>query len=413
MNEQIQKLYDQLLSVPRGHIIDLTEMADSITRVLLLRKIENEHWTDAEKQKLIEYIREKNEQKSQDEQAQKTLMQTEEEIFFRNSKLLHDINIEYKIKILAEDTIWVRDFKELTPDQLENYIYWRTELRKGIMLEAPIGFMYLYLKELCGIMEHKSVQEAFEYLLNLYKIAESIEIGKKYLNILVRAIRFMSVFYYDKIVDANIYIKKYFYEKSMYESKKAFLDGKYEQCIDYINQHSAYKFQKSAFYKENSEFYNKCLIKVISEFLKICRDNQLDFIKTSIGYYKELQYKEQVFLINKAFLYEGKIDLDNEYYIRVNNGEAFETVISRGMNVDDSKEKISVMIYYLVWYLEKVIRTYKGMKRNVYPTLKKLNDLLEKEKHCDELKTLKEIYLSKTFVDMVNRVVKEEGNIEN
>lgn len=106
--------------------------------------------------------------------------------------------------------------------------------------------------------------------------------------------------------------------------------------------------------------------------------------------------------------YEGTINLENGYYVRVNQGKFVETVISRAWVVNDTLEKAGGMLYYLVWYLEKIVRTYMGEKRNLRPTLNKLDKLREKTNYRDDFTKLKEIYLSEEFISMVDRIVKEE-----
>lgn len=67
-----------------------------------------------------------------------------------------------------------------------------------------------------------------------------------------------------------MYIKRYFRELNTdYDMKKYLLDGKYEKCIEYINRLSLYKFEDSSFYKDNKEFYEKCLIRGMEEFPKL------------------------------------------------------------------------------------------------------------------------------------------------
>lgn len=87
------------------------------------------------------------------------------------------------------------------------------------------------------------------------------------------------------------------------------------------------------------------------------------------------------------------------------NGRISETVISRTWQMNDTIEKASGMFYYFVWYLEKIVRNYMGMKRNVRPNLKMLERLGEKSKYHDDFIKLKDIYTSEEFETMINNVV--------
>ena len=121
--------------------------------------------------------------------------------------MIHDININYELNtiFLVSDTI--KNFYQLSPEGLEIYIYWRTNLRKGVLLDVSSGFMSLYLKEVCAMIEYESPQDAFNHLLDLYSMTENIEYARKYQNIIIRAIKFVAILYYDKISNSTLYIK--------------------------------------------------------------------------------------------------------------------------------------------------------------------------------------------------------------
>lgn len=417
MTDQIKTIYSKLVSpVKKSTGIDLSEIGHAHAVNIIMQELQNDNRTENEKKDLWDYYRKsvyeyekKKEVRERKRIEQERLPKTEEEAFFINAKLLHDININYELNtiFLVSDTI--KNFYQLSPEGLEIYIYWRTNLRKGVLLDVSSGFMSLYLKEVCAMIEYESPQDAFNHLLDLYSMTENIEYARKYKNIIIRAIKFVAILYYDKISNSTLYIKKYFKDvNAEYDDKKYFLDGKYGKCIDYINHISSYKFMESCFYKDNAEFYNRCLVRVIKEFLRICEENGFDFTRACIGSFKELPYKEDYFFRNNVLWYEGTINLENGYYVRVNQGKFVETVISRAWVVNDTLEKAGGMLYYLVWYLEKIVRTYMGEKRNLRPTLNKLDKLREKTNYRDDFTKLKEIYLSEEFISMVDRIVKEE-----
>ncbi len=424
MTDQIKELHSKLVSpaytnvssAQMGATMDLSEFAHTFTSTYISQELQSDEWTEEEKKELekyynkieTEYEKKKNE-KEKKRKEQEQLPKTEAEAFFYNAQLLHDVNIDYKLNTVYLVSDSIINFYQLSAEGLEIYIYWRSNLRKGILLDVSTGFMCLYLKEVCGIVEHESPKEAFEHLLYLYTLTKTLEFAEKYSAIIIRAIKFVSVLYYDKIPDALVYIKKYFYDENIeYNEKKYFLDGRYELCIDYINSLSSYKFKESPFYKDHSVFYDRCLVQVMNAFVKICEDNNFNFTHACIGSQKELQYVEDFFYRNNDLWHEGKICLDNGYYVRVTNGKIVESVISRASQVNDTSEKASGMFYYLVWYLEKITRTYIGIKRNVHPTLSKLDKMREKPKYRNDFTKLKEIFLSEEFINMVDRIVKEE-----
>lgn len=422
MNEQIKEIYPKLLmsvetiNEKMAGTIDLSEIAYVHTTHVILKELNNENLTIEEKKQLRDYYNDMNlryQKRKMEEEAKKKAMdclpKTEAEAFFFNARLLHDIDINYKLNTVHLISENIKDFYQLSIEGLESYIYWRTNLRKGILIDSSSGFMYLYLKEVCGVIEHESPKEAFEHLLYLYEMASNIEYVKKYMNIIIRAIKFVSTIYYDKIPKADMYIKKYFRDLNTdYDMKKYLLDGKYERCIEYINCLSLYKFKDSSFYKGNKEFYEKCLIRGMKEFMKLCDKSGFDFVRACIGSHKELRYEESLFYRNSDLWYEGKINLENGYYVRVWKGKISETVISRTWQMNDTIEKAGGMLYYLVWYLEKVTRNYMGIKRNVRPNLKMLEKIGTKSKYQDDFTKLKYIYTSEEFEDMIKNVVEEE-----
>jgi hypothetical protein len=417
MDEQIKKVYPLLAksanqyTQPAGQI-DLTGIAYTSTVSVILKELINGERSENEQQELIEYynkISDKNDKwlKKQKEISVQPQLSTHE-IFEKNALLLHDIEISSKMDIIYPISDMIEDYTQLTESGLEMYVYWRSNLRKGVFLDAPVGFMYLYLKEICGIIEHKTPQEAFAYLLKLNDIVTKVDFGRKYESIVKRALKFMVAVYCDKINGVEIYLKEYFYNDSEYEAKKYLLDGNFEESMDYINSNSLYKFKESAFYKKYTAFLTDCLSKIIKEFVILCQKNKFDFLKSSIGYYKELSYEEKCFFPNRGFTYEGKFFLENEYYIRISNGKILETVISRGYKPDDKPEKTKVMFYYLIEYTEKIAREYVGEKRKLNPTFRKLDKLREKEVYRDDLNKLRGIFVSNEFSNMVDRVVEEE-----
>ena len=60
-------------------------------------------------------------------------------------------------------------YQSLTDSQLRGYFSWRTKVRKGTMLEAPLSFVYLYLYELINQIGVPSPEEGFEMIRRFWQ----------------------------------------------------------------------------------------------------------------------------------------------------------------------------------------------------------------------------------------------------
>lgn len=173
MTDQIKTIYSKFVSpVKKSTGIDLSEIGHAHAVNIILQELQNDNRTEKEKKDLRDYYRKsvyeyekKKEARERKRIEQERLPKTEEEAFFINAKLIHDININYELNtiFLVSDTI--KNFYQLSPEGLEIYIYWRTNLRKGVLLDVSSGFMSLYLKEVCAMIEYESPQDAFNHLL--------------------------------------------------------------------------------------------------------------------------------------------------------------------------------------------------------------------------------------------------------
>ena len=88
------------------------------------------------------------------------------EIFYLQGKYLENAEDDFPFR--ETFTRYFPTYRELSLPQLRGYISWRTKLRKGEVLPAPLPFRYLYVYELLNLIGVSSPEEGFSALTRFY-----------------------------------------------------------------------------------------------------------------------------------------------------------------------------------------------------------------------------------------------------
>lgn len=89
--------------------------------------------------------------------------QNREAIFLKQGKLLADYEDDYEFSDPV--TRYYPTYQSLNDRELRGYFSWRTALRKGIYLQAPTTFAYLYIYELLNQIGVASPEDGYEKLV--------------------------------------------------------------------------------------------------------------------------------------------------------------------------------------------------------------------------------------------------------
>lgn len=89
--------------------------------------------------------------------------QSREAVFLKQAKLLENYTDSYEWDC-GELTVYYPTYQSLNDRQLRAYFTWRTQVREGMLREAPLCFPFLYIYELLNQIGVKDPMEGYEKL---------------------------------------------------------------------------------------------------------------------------------------------------------------------------------------------------------------------------------------------------------
>lgn len=203
-------------------------------------------------------------------------------------------------------------YSQMDVKQLRTYYTWRTKVRKGIIEEISLSYVYLYMYELINLIGVKWAEDAFFALKSLYEgyypIDKSI---KRY----YRKWAAELVIYYNlpvKLLDGLIDLE--------YENAANILigcnDRSDEELYSAVCRISSYNPEKSAFCKKYPEDFSAVITAVYRKWAEYCGQRcKRSLAERLFG----CMIKERKFFFGEAVFFENGESPDREYVINENH----------------------------------------------------------------------------------------------
>ncbi|MGN0690976.1 MAG: TerB N-terminal domain-containing protein [Oscillospiraceae bacterium] len=203
-------------------------------------------------------------------------------------------------------------YSQMDVKQLRTYFTWRTKVRKGIIEETSLSYVYLYMYELINLIGVKSAEEAFYALKSLYEgyypIDKSI---KRY----YRKWAAEMVIYYDMPVNLLEGILDLEYENAantLIDFKKRSDD----ELFSAITRISSYNPEKSAFCKKYHDDFSAVAAAVYRKWAEYC---DLRCKRSLSERLFGVKLKFRVYFFDDAVFFDNGSDIDREYVVNENH----------------------------------------------------------------------------------------------
>lgn len=399
--DQIKEIYEQLKSESdfSYHGIDLSYVRDSFLNALKRAKfcVENgiAFETDAELQKLLSAPK-------RPESKQHIL--SREERFLKHARMIKDYNLDNGT--IIDCNKYLVDYGSMSYEQFCSYLYWRTKIRRHNYCETPIGYLRLYLIEICNYIEYDAIDTSWNALLTLSSKFSSNHEAKREID---TALSDFALIYLSK-EEASKY--DYYEHFRWVEDHLLFLQGAHPDPFGFITSKASHKLKKSVVYKENPEKVETAFLHYFAEYLDLLRCNDIDLIPLWIGkhelhkfwshYIKEINANHAV---EKVFTAKG-----GEVIMQVGaNSAEIATMVSQGQEIDPGQRIFNgrYIIDYLIRAFENEWRKRTG-KRRLKLTTQKIREMGAYGEH-PLLNKIIEIYESQDFDDLVKQCIDKES----
>lgn len=203
-------------------------------------------------------------------------------------------------------------YSQMDVRQLRTYFTWRTKVRKGIIEETSLSYVYLYMYELINLIGVKDAEDAFYALKRLYEA------------------------YYPIDKSIKRYYRKWAAEMVIYyglpvQMLEGILDLEYENAIntliDYVNRSddelflaitriSSYNPEKSAFCKKYHDDFSAVVAAVYRKWAEYCD------LRCKRSLSERLfggKLKLRVYFFDDAVFFDNGGDMDREYVVNENH----------------------------------------------------------------------------------------------
>lgn len=191
------------------------------------------------------------------------------DLFCKEAKILHTINIEEEVKSQHYFGTPTLLFNKLTNNQIIYYIKWRTLIRKNILPPPTKECWIIYLSELINFIEFQNPQEIFNKLLFLLDLIKNNNFHDYFIKkILVNTIKDFWIIHNKKIDFSLTELQEIINIESEKDILKDFINNNFLiVSLGDFEKISSYKLTDSIFLKEenNKKLYIDILQNVFSQ----------------------------------------------------------------------------------------------------------------------------------------------------
>jgi len=301
--------------------------------------------------------------------------------FYLQAKFMETFEDDYAY--YGEVLRYLPQYTDMTFPELRGYFTWRSKVRKGIVEETSISFVFVYIYELINGIGADSPKDGFQKLLFIWKTYT--QFNNKIDRYLKEWLKDYVIYYEmnpNRIKD--IPIKKNNYLFVLSDIQSALKKNDFSEFLKLINGFSNYKINKSKFLKEFKDDYVEALTLVYPELENFYKDNR----KTSL--FEKMFGKES----RDAWVpfRSGIFYVDTQKNPRkciVNDFERYECTNGEWLKYSYSEYNVDKR------FIGEVLRTTEFFLREIYDysykitfksTSKLLTNLIEKsvKRFCEE-----------------------------
>lgn len=354
-------------------------------------------------------------------------IKTRQEAFIYNATLAS--KLELKQGDIVDNTChFFTDFTDFDLATFRSYIYWRSNIRKNVLVETPRTFLFAYLCELCNFIEYDMLIDTWNKLIKISEIYQEQMIKmpttdtKALFRYVKDAMISFSVLYGDKIEGNEKFLLRELENRYRDEYiKSQILNKDYSNAYEFIIKNSEYKIEKSKFYVgEHIDVYKKCLPVVMINVNEYFIENGINLLAYWIGEKREYRYPfdSSIIVINERFFKERDIAIFGEFHIHTNIEKSKSICDLYRVQEDDYGALLfrrKYTISYILWYTEKVLRQRYDVKPAIRPSVKSLKKMLERasitddklncSRNYEKLEKVIELYLSDEFEKVVEKAI--------
>lgn len=239
--------------------------------------------------------------------------ESDAKIFYKQGKLMEDFEDDYEYK--GEFLRYYPTYQSMNDFQLRGYFSWRTKVRRGIIEETSISYVYVYLYELLNLIGVRSPEDGFHKMIGFWRVYR--EINPKITYYAKRWLRDFVIYYnLDKHLLSEIT------ETELDDSLLTLLnyeDSGEDAVFQALNARSTYHFENSRFYKQNQKLVKTIVFRVYSALWTYFERNgkqslcELLFGKMTVNtylifqsavFYHQIKHRDFIYEINDIYKYK-------------------------------------------------------------------------------------------------------------
>ncbi|KNZ42933.1 TerB N-terminal domain-containing protein [Acetobacterium bakii] len=301
--------------------------------------------------------------------------------FYLQAKFMESFEDDYAY--YGEILRYLPQYTDMTFPELRGYFTWRTKVRKGIIEETNISFVFVYIYELINGIGADSPKDGFQKLLYIWNVYT------KFNNKIDRYLKDWLkdyVIYYemDPSRIKDIPIKRNHYLFVLSDIQNAVKKNDFSEFLKLINGFSNYKIHKSKFLKEFQNDYIDALAVVYTDLEKFYNNSR----KTTL--FEKMFGKEsrEAWVPFRSGIFYGDTQKNPRKCI-VNDFERYECTNGEWLKYSYSEYNVDKR------FIGEVLRTTEFFLREIYDysykitfksTSKLLTNLIEKSiiSFCEE-----------------------------
>lgn len=193
------------------------------------------------------------------------------DIFYKQAKFME--NYEDDFSELCKFEMYFPTYMSMNDSQLRTYFTWRSNVRKGIISETSLSYVFIYIYELLHEIGVESVRDGYRRLCVLSNEYRKYDRRlEKYLNLWIHDYTIYN-YLFKEISDEE---KLIFFNESFHLEAllKAVVNGDSSKFTLLLNNFSNYNITKSVFYRDYKEDYCNVLLIVFKELDLLYVKNQ-------------------------------------------------------------------------------------------------------------------------------------------
>ena len=244
--------------------------------------------------------------------SRKESFMSSERLFYLQGKLMEDFEDDFEYH--GSFSQYFPTYQAMSDLQLRAYFSWRTKLREGIYQKSFLSFAFVYIYELLNLIGVKTAVEGYGALHDFWLVYREID---------MRVDHYLKVWIKDFVIYHGLDISLLADVVTAGADSELMILQNYKQhtadeIFGALIKHSAYKLEKSRFYKEYSadvkavccgvydrlyvHYDRNCKGTIYEKYLGRVTNQYYNMFASAV-YYKQEKHKVAEYKINEAYKY--------------------------------------------------------------------------------------------------------------